>query len=51
MHIHHADILKTDVGEIWKGASCSTKGWYFEPPDLHIIGNLPFNIATPLIIK
>lgn len=27
------------------------KDWQNNPPNIHIIGNLPFNIATPLIIK
>lgn len=27
------------------------KGWSDETPNIHLIGNLPFNIATPLIIK
>ena len=51
MHIHRADILKTDVGEIWNKAGCSKTDWYDNPPNLHLIGNLPFNIASPLIIK
>lgn len=25
--------------------------WTIEPPPLYIMGNLPFNISTPLIIK
>ncbi|KAI1722302.1 ribosomal RNA adenine dimethylase domain-containing protein [Ditylenchus destructor] len=52
MHIHKGDILKTDIGSIWKDAGAEKLAWYDEElPPLNIIGNLPFNIATPLIIK
>ncbi|KAI1731115.1 ribosomal RNA adenine dimethylase domain-containing protein [Ditylenchus destructor] len=52
MHIHKGDILKTDIGSIWKEAGAEKLAWYDEElPPLNIVGNLPFNIATPLIIK
>ncbi|KIH51630.1 ribosomal RNA adenine dimethylase family protein, partial [Ancylostoma duodenale] len=52
LHIHHADVLKTNIGDLWgkEGAGRSVQ-WSDEPPAMHIIGNLPFNIASPLIIK
>jgi dimethyladenosine transferase 1 len=27
------------------------KAWSSNPPNIHLIGNLPFNVATPLIIR
>lgn len=51
MHIHHADILKTDIGEIWTKHGLHRCDWYDPLPPLHVIGNLPFNVATPVIIK
>ncbi|TKR64486.1 hypothetical protein L596_025009 [Steinernema carpocapsae] len=52
MHIHHGDALKTDIGEIWKKAgTLPVTPWFEEIINCHIIGNLPFNIASPLIIK
>jgi len=51
MNIHHANILKTDMEAIWAEANCLRHAWWDEPPNLHVVGNLPFNIASPLIIK
>ena len=52
LHVHHADVLKTDIGTIWTTAGADlAKNWHDEAPNAHIIGNLPFNIATPLIIR
>ncbi|PAV78816.1 hypothetical protein WR25_00507 [Diploscapter pachys] len=52
LFIHHANALKTDLSEIWnEQMPQSSSDWKDEPPRLHVIGNLPFNIASPLIIK
>ncbi|KAF7202139.1 dimethyladenosine transferase 1, mitochondrial [Nothobranchius furzeri] len=49
LRIVHGDILtyRMDRGFPAK----ISKPWEDEPPNLHIIGNLPFNVSTPLIIK
>lgn len=52
MFIHRADILKTDIKQIWSQAGVERVAWEEDRlPMAHIIGNLPFNIASPLIIK
>lgn len=52
MFIHRADILKTDIKQIWSQAGVERVPWEEDSlPKAHIIGNLPFNIASPLIIK
>ncbi|VDK46929.1 unnamed protein product [Anisakis simplex] len=56
LFVHHADALKTDIGNIWKNSNdlsldMNRAAWNDECPRLHVIGNLPFHIASPLIIK
>ncbi|XP_041667863.1 dimethyladenosine transferase 1, mitochondrial isoform X2 [Cheilinus undulatus] len=49
MRIVHGDILTYRMD---RGFPVSiSKPWEEEPPNLHIIGNLPFSVSTPLIIK
>ncbi|KAM6973283.1 dimethyladenosine transferase 1, mitochondrial [Aplochiton taeniatus] len=49
LRIVHGDILtyRLDKGFPRK----IIKAWEDDPPDLHIIGNLPFSVSTPLIIR
>ncbi|KAI6174892.1 RRNA adenine N(6)-methyltransferase [Aphelenchoides bicaudatus] len=51
MHIHHANIRNTDLEALWLEANCPKSNWWEEVPNLHVVGNLPFNIASPLIIE
>lgn len=43
------DILLTDMSKLFDEEL--KKEWNDEPPNIHIIGNLPFSVSTPLIIK
>ncbi|XP_076835054.1 dimethyladenosine transferase 1, mitochondrial [Brachyhypopomus gauderio] len=49
VRIVHGDILTYRMDRGFPGLV--RKQWEDEPPDLHIIGNLPFSVSTPLIIK
>lgn len=51
LYIHHNNVLKTDIEKIWRDANAPTTSWYDDVPLMHIIGNLPFNIASVVIIK
>uniref|UniRef100_A0AAV2JER0 rRNA adenine N(6)-methyltransferase n=1 Tax=Knipowitschia caucasica TaxID=637954 RepID=A0AAV2JER0_KNICA len=49
LRVVHGDILTYRMDRGFPGILC--KQWEEDPPNLHIIGNLPFNVSTPLIIK
>lgn len=50
MKIFHGDALKFPMGQYINRAY--EKPWDSdELPNAHLIGNLPFNIATPLLFK
>lgn len=51
LFVHHGDALKFDIEPIWMEAKVPKHDWLDEPPNMHLIGNLPFDIASPLIIK
>ncbi|CAK5074405.1 unnamed protein product [Meloidogyne enterolobii] len=51
MFIHRGDIMQTDVGGIWEEAGANKCDWMDQNPPFNLIGNLPFHISTPLIIK
>uniref|UniRef100_A0A915N4I8 guanylate kinase n=1 Tax=Meloidogyne javanica TaxID=6303 RepID=A0A915N4I8_MELJA len=51
MFIHRGDIMQTDVGGIWEEAAATKCDWMDQNPPFSLIGNLPFHISTPLIIK
>ncbi|KAK6304286.1 hypothetical protein J4Q44_G00248720 [Coregonus suidteri] len=49
LRVVHGDILSYRMDREFP--EVITKAWEDDPPDLHIIGNLPFSVSTPLIIK
>ncbi|NXX22026.1 TFB1M transferase, partial [Podargus strigoides] len=49
VRIVHGDILTYKMEKAFP--MHLKKNWEDEPPDIHIIGNLPFSVSTPLIIK
>ncbi|XP_035598512.1 mitochondrial dimethyladenosine transferase 1-like isoform X2 [Oncorhynchus keta] len=49
LRVVHGDILTSRMDRGFP--KVITKAWEDDPPDLHIIGNLPFSVPTPLIIK
>ncbi|ETE66021.1 Dimethyladenosine transferase 1, mitochondrial, partial [Ophiophagus hannah] len=49
VRIVHEDILTYTFNEAFP--KHLSKNWEDDPPDIHIIGNLPFSVSTPLIIQ
>ncbi|XP_051469395.1 dimethyladenosine transferase 1, mitochondrial isoform X2 [Apus apus] len=49
VRIVHGDILTYKMERAFP--KHLKRNWEDEPPDIHIIGNLPFSVSTPLIIK
>lgn len=49
LRIVHGDILTYRMDRAFP--LNISKQWVEDPPNIHIIGNLPFSVSTPLIIK
>uniref|UniRef100_A0A3B3CA13 rRNA adenine N(6)-methyltransferase n=2 Tax=Oryzias melastigma TaxID=30732 RepID=A0A3B3CA13_ORYME len=49
LRIVHGDILTYRMDRGFP--THISKAWDQDPPNLHVIGNLPFSVSTPLIIK
>ncbi len=49
MKIYHGDVLKFDMENII--SPDYSRPWDDHAPNVHLIGNLPFSVSTPLIIK
>ncbi|XP_049760373.1 dimethyladenosine transferase 1, mitochondrial isoform X2 [Elephas maximus indicus] len=49
LRIVHGDVLTFKIEKAFPGSL--KRQWEDDPPNIHIIGNLPFSVSTPLIIK
>ncbi|XP_048210309.1 dimethyladenosine transferase 1, mitochondrial [Perognathus longimembris pacificus] len=49
LRIVHGDVLTFKLEKAFPQSV--KRNWEDDPPKLHIIGNLPFSVSTPLIIK
>ena len=49
MRIFHGDVMKFDMTDLFPKDLAVP--WESQSPKIHIIGNLPFNVSTPLIIR
>ena len=49
MKLIHGDVLRYDMSNMFP--SELKKDWSDVPPNIHIIGNLPFSVSTQLIIS
>lgn len=49
MKIYHGDILQFNMEDVFPAEI--KNNWEDESPNIHLIGNLPFNVSTPLIIR
>uniref|UniRef100_G3TXB4 rRNA adenine N(6)-methyltransferase n=1 Tax=Loxodonta africana TaxID=9785 RepID=G3TXB4_LOXAF len=49
LRIVHGDVSTFKIEKAFPGSL--KRQWEDDPPTIHIIGNLPFSVSTPLIIK
>ena len=49
MDIHLGDVLSFNMQNIFPDGL--RRDWEDVVPDVRVVGNLPFNVSTPLIIK
>lgn len=49
LSVDQGDIMEYDLGR--KFPDSARRDWLDDPPPVHIIGNLPFSVSTPLIIR
>lgn len=49
LSVYQGDVLNFNMEEIIP--KDLAQPWELAPPNIHIIGNLPFNVSTPLLIR